>query len=203
MTGNTDTTAAGASDFDKLIAEITATATDVTKSMADGTCADGESKDGKKKPEDDEVDDEGDEGAAADGDTSVGKAFEVTLSDGSKANAFDATQLIKSLTERCERAEKALGDVFTVVKAQGMQIDALKAAPRGRKSVVTVSEKVTDTAVNKSAVDLSMTGEQFVAKSMDAFTAGRISGIELTRIENLVGKGVSPDKDLIERVLGQ
>jgi|SRR5579862_132605 len=196
MTANTENTAAKP-DFDKLIEEIAGKATDVSKALPAGDKA-GDGKiaaaaaEGKADADaDEEAEEEDDE---------VGKSFEVTFEDGTKGTAVDGTALFKALSERAEKAETALGNVWTVVKSLQAEVATLRAAPKPRKSVVHINEKPAATEVSK-ANDTGMDPSTFLAKALEANLAGKVSGVELTKAENAINKGAQPDADFVRRVL--
>lgn len=150
-----------------------------------------------------------------DGDEVLGKSFEVTLGDGTKSQAFDATLLIKSMQDQIGKLEgnentmlKALSAATELIKSQGASIAKLTAkvtelgnAGRGRKAAVTVTEK-TDPTLVKSQEAPGLTGEEFMAKALDAQKLGRLSGLDVAVAESCLNRGEAVPANIITKVLG-
>lgn len=156
------------------------------------------------------------------------KSFKLQLEDGSEMEAFDGTEMVKALTERIDadnekflksfgsalelvtQLTKALtetrGDLASTkedVKSQKETIETLQkslkslgAQGRGRMSTVSVLEKPTGKPVEKPAP----TRQEIMSKAMSALSAKRITGSEATRLEAALNAGVSPQKDVLERI---
>lgn len=144
-----------------------------------------------------------------------GKSFEFTSEDGSKHAAVDATDLVKSLMARQEETDgaltKALGSFTTVIKSQGEmiksltgQVAALAAQGRGRKTMVSISEKPALGDLQKSqAADNGMSTQEFFAKANIAFDAGKITGKDLNviSVSLRMNEAHTLDKSLVTKVL--
>lgn len=188
-----DAKAEGQSDFDKLVSEIG----DLHKAMKD----EGSSKDDAKI---EAAAEEGEEEGEDEGDD-VSKSFKLKLDDGTEVEAMDGTLLIKSLTERVEKNEAAftgvLRQVLDIVKSQAAEITKLRSAPKGRKAVVTVAEKKpAEQDVSKSEPE-GISGGEFLAKSMTAFAAGKISGHQVRLAETAINQGKQVPADIIRAVM--
>ena len=210
------TTEAGA--FDALLNELG----DLTKAMP-GAGLEGAS--GDKKIEEAATDKDpieaGDKEAvaAAEGDDKepddaerLGKSFTIKLDDGTEVEAVDGAQLIKSLVDRIEGNEttlaKALGATVALIKGQGDlikslsdQVAKLNSQGVGRRAVLAISEKVPAAPLVKAIADENVvTGEEVMAKAMDAQAAGRITGLEVIKLEGSINRGMQPPEDILRRV---
>ena len=142
----------------------------------------------------------------------MAKSFKVKLDDGTEVEATDGAELIKSLTERLDAGEatmaKAMEQVLGLVKGQSAmikslseQVTKLRGEGRGRKAVVTLTERNSATeALNKSEPQ-TMKGEEFMAKAMSAFNAGKITGGDIALIEACTHRGEQPPAGLVQAVL--
>ena len=156
------------------------------------------------------------EDADADGDEPLGKSLRVIGEDGEEQDAIDATDLLKSLVERVETNEtdmtKALTMVADLVKSQAAEIGALRSevsrlgsAGRGRKAVLTVAEKPGAGDLTKSDPvenGEGITANDFMAKAMEACTAGKITGLEVSRCESYLNRGLDVPANIKAKVLG-
>src|SRR5260221_332990 len=169
---------------------------------------------GDDKKDEAKLDLDGDAEKAAEEET-MGKSFVMKLDDGTEVEAVDGTELVKSLSARIDATEevtvKALSHAVEMIKAQGAMIKSLGAkveqlsgAGRGRKTVITVAEKPGPTAEILAKSDsASMTGAEFMVKAMDAFSANRITGLDVSRIESYLNRGLEVPKDIAARVLSK
>lgn len=205
--------------FEKLLGEIET----FSKSMPDN---DG---DGDKKiaaaanvanggDGDNDEDDENEEASKP-----MAKSLQVTLADGSVVEAEDGTELVKSLMDRMTGTEslmaKSLEATFNLVKQQGEalknqgqmikslqeKIVSMSSEGRGRKTVLDVHQQImagTSQNMAKSMGEGQMTQQEFMAKSNDAYKAGRINGVELTAIDVSIRSGQAVDQGVIAKVLG-
>lgn len=144
------------------------------------------------------------------------KSFQVTLDDGSVVEAEDGTELVKSLFARFDKNEdlvvKSLGATINLVKSQMEQLTATTALVKslqadvarlgsqgtGRKTLVNVHEQVTQLAKSQPQ---GPTPVEFMAKANAAFTAGKLSGIELTTIDVSLRQQVPVDQALYTKVM--
>lgn len=189
----------------------------------------------KALPAEDGKDDKKIQAAAADGgggdggektgddpddkDDPMAKSFEITLADGSKTQAVDGTELVKSLVARIDVVEKArqetevemaksLGMAVTLIKSQSemvkslqAKVDTLSATGTGRKAVVAIHEKTASTLAKSEQQEGQMTNGEFLAKSESAFNAGKISGQEFTMIDVSLRQNSPIDPSLINKVI--
>ncbi len=170
----------------------------------------------KKKKKKGEVDGDGaDEDEDENEDEEVfGKSFTLRDEDGHEFPALDATKVIKQLMTRVERSEKNLLKSLTIstaavtslglrlskrdslIKALRTDLDALRNTGRGRKSVVSITEKGSE-----GTADEGIPASEFMAKAMVANAAGRIGGSEIARIEAYANRGLAPPDELVRKVL--
>lgn len=159
----------------------------------------------------DHVEPDGDEDEA--GDEPMGKSFAFTLENGEVIEALDGTELVKSLMDRVNTNEsqmtKALGAAIALIGQQGAMIKSLQGEMkklagegRGRKAVVSVAEKVPAGQTMTKSEQPGMTPQEFFAKANAAFSAGRLSGQELTVIDVCMRSGQSIDQGLVAKVVG-
>lgn len=167
----------------------------------------------------DDMDEDGKSKAKAEGEP-MAKSFEVTLPGGERAEAIDATEVIKSLQEQVVGLEgtmaKALGSAVELLKKQGEnlaaqstmvkslneQVAALRGEGRGRKAVVAITEKPGATSLAKSDPD-GVTPEVFMVKAMEAFNAKRLTGTEVAVAEACINRGQQVPAHIVSRVLPQ
>lgn len=151
-------------------------------------------------------------------DETLGKSLgTVTLADGTTAEAVDGTELVKSLmgeiaglktgvaTTEATMA-KALQGALGLIKSQNTmlksmqdQVAKLAGSGRGRKTVLTVTEKTTAGAAGEVRED-GMSAQQFMAKSHEAWKSGAITGLEFNTIDVSLRSGAMPDAGLISKV---
>ena len=147
------------------------------------------------------------------GEEPMGKSFAFTLEDGTVVEAMDGTELVKSMMTRFESTEsamtKALGAAVDLIGKQGDMIKSLQAdmkklagEGRGRKAVVSVAEKVPAGQTMAKSEPSGLTVQEFFAKAEAAFSAGRISGQELTAIDVARRSGMAIDQGLVAKVVG-
>ena len=181
------------------------------ESGADDKKIEAAAEDGQEHKEPDGDEGEGGGEGDGDGDEAMGKSFSLTLEDGTEIDAIDGTLLVKSLIARVEGNEvsmvKALGQTLDVVKNQGAMIKSLQdevkklaGSGKGRKAVVTIAEKPGPTDLAKSDSD-GINPSDFLAKSLTAQAAGRITGLDVAKIESRINSKLPIPADLINRVL--
>jgi len=147
---------------------------------------------------------EGDKGSMA-------KSFSFTLENGEEIDAIDGTELVKSLIDRLDASEsqtqKAMGSMLDLmksmsaeIKAQRSEIARIGAAGRGRKTVVSVAEKPQATTLAKSE-PAGLSGQEFMAKALDAQKVGKITGLDVARAEASLLKGLPVNPSIVSRVL--
>lgn len=130
---------------------------------------------------------------------------------------IDATEMLetlqKSINDNNEMLGAALPTMITMMKrmgetiaTQGEMIKSLQAgqgaAPAGRKSQVVLLAK---SAAGTQAVEeeqTQLTADDLMIKSNAAYSAGKISGVELGMIDLALRSRQLPDADLLARVTG-
>ena len=153
-----------------------------------------------------EAEDEGDAG-----DAEFGKSFEFVDENGQKHEAVDATELVKSLLDRQQATEGALAKAMEtmvgalqkqgeLIKSLTAKVEQVSTQGRGRKSLVSVTEKPDAGTLTKSEQP-GITSDDFFAKANAAFDAGKLSGKELTTIDVCRRGGYQIDPALISKVL--
>jgi hypothetical protein len=169
----------------------------------------------------------GGEGEDAD-DASLGKSYSMTDASGQSFQGYDATDLLKSLSGRLGGLEQAATDeesrrghlskslvIIThllqgqdeKIKSQNEAIASLQKSMGevgrqgvGRRAVLNVTEKP-DTMI-KSAQPDGIDGRTFMVKAMEALSAGRISGRDVSIAESSLNRGVPVDAGIVNRVMG-
>ncbi len=202
--------------FEKLLEELDV----MVKAMGEEESQDDENiQAAAESDHEDEEADEAGEHAEPDGDEDengeepMGKSFAFTLEDGTVVEAQDGTELVKSLMTRMESTEssmtKALTAAVDLIGKQGEMIKSLQAdmkklsgEGRGRKAVVSVAEKVPAGQTMAKADPQGMSTQEFFAKANQAFSAGKISGQELTVIDVSMRSGMAIDQGLVAKVVG-
>lgn len=154
---------------------------------------------------------------AGDGDGEESMTKSLTLENGEEA--IDATELLKSmqadLAEHDEVLSKAMPQVLQLMQGQSKmiqqqgdliksmqgRIDELAGQGRGRKTVVTVTEKVNagEQPMTKSQPD-GITPQEFMLKANTAFDKGVINGMQLTTIDVCLREGKGIDPALIAKI---
>ncbi len=208
-------------DFKELLAAANEAADELKKSQVDD--GDQDEKIHAAAGEDDNDAGDADAGAdeGQDGEETLGKSFKFTLEDGTEIEAQDGTELVKSLFTRVEESEgaiqQALGATFDLVKSQGAviksqgemiknlqaQIGKVSTAGRGRKAILSVNERQDPTALRKSQADepKGLKAEEFMAKALDLQASGKLTGLDVARIEASLNEGVPVADDLVRRVM--
>lgn len=165
---------------------------------------------------DDDGDDKGDGEGDGEGDEPMAKSL--TLADGEEV--IDATELLKSLqadiTEQGDVLAKALPQVLQLMQGQSKmiaqqgeliksmqgRIDALAGQGRGRKAVVSVTEKqsASEQTLAKSE-PAGITPQEFMLKANNAFDKRIITGQEFTTVDVSLRQGVAIAPDLLNKIV--
>ena len=159
--------------------------------------------------------DEGEEGSTVVA-GALTKSFRFSLDDGQEVEAFDATDLVKSLqSDLSSLRGESLGvmtQAFELIKAQTAEIAALKrqvtdlgAAGRGRRSVLTVTEKSATVELAKAQTpgEAGLTKGEFFAKAASAQRSGRLSAQDISLAEAYSSKGMPIPERIVARVMGE
>lgn len=198
------------SDFDKLLAELsqeTANQETLAKSLAAPAADDAKiaaaaaDADGKKNPEDEE-----DLAKSLDGLNAAASAAGVAVIDGE-----EFAKSIDSLGGRMSAAEdvlaKAMDSALGMIRGQGEmikslndRITALSGEGRGRKTVVTVTERhPAGEPLAKS--NPGYTVGEVMAKANSAFDAKKITGLELTTLDVALRNGTPPSESVLAKIV--
>lgn len=216
MTGTT------ANPFDALLADLTALKDDGEAMHKSYAPADDKADDknilaaaddkANGDLDDDGADDKsGKPVAKGEGDEPMGKSFDLTLDDGSQVQAFDATELLKAMGTRQDGVETALTKALTItidtIKVQGDLIKSLQAdvtrlanAGRGRKTAVTLVDKIDPASLAKSE-PTGMSPGEFMAKALTLQEAGKLTGLEVSRAESYLNRGLEIPADIRSKVM--
>lgn len=211
------------SAFDDLLAEIADEQQQMLKAQApaeDGgddddeaiaAMADGDADDDDVPDNEDDDPDLGDEDEAP-----MGKSFGVQLADGTRVEAYDGTQLVKSLLAQQQQiqtqSKEALTGVVAMLKSmrtlvteQQTEIKALRKSlerigeqGRGRKSKLTVHEPPRVAEAEPEAGEIAGT---IMAKANSAFAAGTINGRDLNTIDVALRRHEAPPHALLQKIM--
>lgn len=134
----------------------------------------------------------------------IAKSFAFQLDSGETVEAFDGTELIKSLQDRVSAADTVLHDAVSLIKSMHSEIGSLKqkvaklsSEGRGRKAVVNVHESAEPMAKSQGMV----TAEALMAKANAAFSDGKLTGRELNELDASIRMGQPPNPSLIAKAL--
>jgi hypothetical protein len=162
--------------------------------------------------------DGGDGDGAGAGEEDLSKSFEIELPSGQKVQAFDASEMLKSLTARQDAMEsgvgEALGLAVDLIKslsadnaAMHEQLAKLSATGGGRKAMLAIVPRNgegaggTTTLAKSAGADNGMKPSEFLLKSEQAFDAQKISGRELSLIETHINRAEAIPAHLIQKVM--
>lgn len=209
------------SEYKTLIAELTGDLETMAKS---GGCDTDDKKDDKKieaaaadgeKISDRETD--GDDKEKDGKDEKFGKAFKVTMADGTETEAVDGTELLKAiqvengeLREHIEDIQKAFAtavgvikqlrtemtDLSTMTKSMQSKVAAAGAAGTGRRTMVAIAEKLTS---GISAEPTKPTANGVMMKAQQMCQDGKLPWEALPRIEAFQGRGQIAPPDILAR----
>jgi hypothetical protein len=203
------------SQFEQLLAELNTTAEEqetLAKSLQGKDGKDDKNIQAAAENDPDEKEneeEENDEGNGRDGE--MAKSITAMI-DGAEVEAIDATEIIKSLDSRLTVSEevlaKGLQGALGIIKSQGEMIKSLNArldtlakTGTGRKAVVSIHQPPSTMAKSQDASAKGMTPQEFLAKANAAFTAGKITGKELTMADVAIRSGVEIPSEIITKAL--
>lgn len=125
----------------------------------------------------------------------------------------DATDLLKSMLSRQEGTDAALTKALTVftgalskqnalIKSLQSEVSSLRSQGRGRKTMLNVSEKppIGDLAKSAAAEEGKISPQDLLAKSQQAFSAGKLSGVEANTVDVCLRNGWSIDPGILAKV---
>ena len=157
---------------------------------------------------DNDGDGEGGEGGEADGET-FGKSFSVTMEDGSTVEAFDGTEMLKSLMIENKGLRAVSEGVMAVLRsmraqgeAQGAMIKSLQtditrigAQGTGRRTMLTINEKPAGQD-DASAKPAQVSPQVFMAKAMELYAADKLTGEDIRRTEARIARAEPPPENV-------
>lgn len=173
-----------------------------------------------ENPEDD--DDEGEEenaaiaAAAADGKKPIMKSMTAKDEAGNEVEAFDATELLKSMQDTLTRHDdvlaKSIQPLMQAVVQQGeliksltSQVKKLGGQGQGRKTVLTVTELPGaggEVAKSMGAAGQQMPSkEEFMAKATAAWQSEKLTGLELTACDVAIREGKPLPPAILKKVM--
>lgn len=208
------------SEFAKLLEELTSVAeqtSTLAKSLpADGeddkaiqaAAADGEADENPEDADDGAADEEAEE--AETDDKPMAKSLTI---DGEEMEVIDGEVIMKSLnamgtrlTSNEEVMAKALSSVTqlvtqqnTMIKSLSDKVEKLSGQGKGRKTVLAIHERPAPATLAKSE-DKGMTGQQIMAKSLAAQGSGKLTGLEVARVEQHLNLGLPVPTDILAKL---
>lgn len=140
-------------------------------------------------------------------------SLEVFDKDGNPLEVEDGTELVKAMTERLDGLDgtiaKSMNAMLGLIKSQGEMIKSLNGAigklrseGRGRKAVVSVTEK-RESGANVENQPKGIPAGEFMTKALAAQGAGRLSALDVAVCESYINRGEQIPANLIQRVTGQ
>lgn len=142
----------------------------------------------------------------------MAKSFAFVDDNGNEQEAVDATDLIKSIMAKQDQTSdvlaKALSSVTAtmakqndMLKSMQARLDVLAGQGKGRKTVLTVSEKpnVGDTNVMAKSQN-AITPADLMAKANAAFDAGKITGRDLNVVSVCLRQNEKIDAGLLSKI---
>lgn len=200
------------SDFDELLKSLQDEAENTEKLAKAIPSNEGEDDENIEGAADGEVEPEGEEeNAETDGDEGKGemaKSMTATV-DGEEVELVDASEMIKSLSDRIGSHESVLAKALettlatvqnqsALIKSLSEKVDKLAGAGRGRKSVVVTVQDKPGTTLAKSE-PTAPAPQEILAKALDAQRAGKITGHDVARCEMAIQNGVAVPADVISK----
>ena len=151
----------------------------------------------------------------------VAKSLSFQLEDGTVVEAVDGTELVKSLMARQEAdstaVQQVLGATIDLVKSQSAtirsqgqllkslqdKVDVMSGQGRGRKTVLSVVERPEPATLRKSQGDepQGMQREEFMAKALDMQRSGKLTGLDVARVEAALNENTALPSDVVSRVM--
>lgn len=174
--------------------------------------ASGDADDDGEPDSEDSVDDYDDDDEPEDDDKPLKKSFQVTLEDGTEADAYDGEALIKSfqdqvtaVREELTQVVEALGRSVKLTKALRAQnaelaesVRVLSKSGRGRQSVLNVHER--PIVGDEMAKSEPASPSTLLSKALSAQRAGKMSGMEVAEIDAALASRRPVRADLLARL---
>lgn len=166
-----------------------------------------------------------------DDDLTMGKSMQAII-DGKTVDVVDGTEMVKALNSKVLAAQADLVAVMPVLQAQANLLKAQNATiatltgrvgdmqkalneyangGAGRRTALTSAAPAADggaaAAASSGGVDMTkalggLSGKDFLAKSLDAMKAGKISGDQLRMAETTLNHGQPMNPEFVKLVLG-
>ncbi len=146
-----------------------------------------------------------------DGDDVLGKSFKVQLEDGTTADAFDATAMLKAMGLRIDgvgsQLMKGMTAITSLVKAQGdtiksqgaliksLQGELSKIGGQGRGRQATVAV-VGTTANTDGGGKAAMTKDEILTKALALSGKGLMTSLDVSRVQSHLNNGLALPADL-------
>jgi len=208
------------SEFEKLLAELNATAEQSSTLAKSLPADDGEddkaiqaaAADGADANNDDQDKNPEDADGVSDGDNDDTMAKSMVI-DGEEVKVIDGDEILKSLgdlggrlttheqmlVKALEATNGALKQQNDLIKSLSEQVATLSNQGRGRKTVLAVHEKKDPVTLAKSDAP-TITGHEIMAKALDAQKSGKLSGLDVSRIENHLNAGLGVPADVLAKL---
>lgn len=206
------------SEFEKLLAELNATA-DQSSTLAKALPAD-DGEDDKAiqaaaadgaDADDNPEDAEGSEGGGDEGKEPMAKSMTI---DGEEVQVLDGEEFLKSLSDlggrlttheqmlvkALEATNGALKQQNELIKSLTDQVNSLSNQGRGRKTVLAVHEKKDPVTTLAKSEPQGMTGGEIMAKALSLQSAGKLTGLEVSRVENHLNAGLGVPADVLAKL---
>jgi hypothetical protein len=112
--------------------------------------------------------------------------------------------MLKSFSEQLAGQQTTITEQATLIKSLQTDVGKLSSAGAGRKTVLSVVERRTDTATAaaaKSGVPEGVTHEQFFAKAFEKQGQGKLTGTDIALAEASLNSGLAIPDNIVQRVL--
>jgi hypothetical protein len=164
----------------------------------------------------DETEDNGDDddGEYSDDELPMGKSIRVKLESGEEIEAYDGSEMIKSIHNDVGSAKVAMASAVQLIKdlssrvaSQGEMIKSLQNnlsavsdKGRGRKATLSVHEKPLSSNLQKSE---GISPTEFMTKALAAQRAGKLTGYDISVAESCLGRGMAVPGHIVSRVTSE
>jgi len=112
---------------------------------------------------------------------------------------------VKSLTEKLELQSTTIESQATLIKSLQDTVEKLGSAGAGRRAVVTVAERQTNTSTEvmaKAGMPEGVSTDDFFAKALTMQLKGEITGVDISLAEACLNSGRPVPENIVRRVLG-
>lgn len=113
--------------------------------------------------------------------------------------------MLKSFSEQLAAQQTTIGEQATLIKSLQTEVGKLGSAGAGRKAVLSVVERRTDTATTataKSGMPEGVSPDQFFAKAFEKQGLGKLTGTDIALAEASLNSGLPIPEAIVQRVLG-